>query len=211
MAFLNPSCSFTRFRVRDAIPEEFWPTVPEKLKQFVFHDIDDLPEERAFGWVSFDDMLDTTWSQSQPYKGRFIVFSLRLDTRRIPAAVLKKHYTLALKEEQKRMLELNKKYVARERKRELKEQVILKLRQRFLPIPAEFNVIWSLERNELWFGSTHGKMVDLFMDYFQQSFDLHLEQITPVGLAERSLDEQGMLAVERLEETQFVAYGGDAS
>ena len=210
MAFLNPSCSFTRFRVRDSIPEEFWPTLPEKLKQFAFHDIDELPEERSFGWVSFDDMLDTEWRESQPYKGRFIVFSLRLDTRRIAAAILKKHLAIALKEEQRRMLELNKQYIARERRKEIKEQVILKLRQRCLPVPAEFNVIWSPERNEVWFGSTHGKMIDLFMDYFQQSFELHLEQITPQILAERFLGEDGVVAIDSLEETQFVAYGGEA-
>ena len=209
MSFLSSSCSFTRFQVKDPVASEFWPTVPDKLKQFAFHDIDDIPEERSYGWVSFDDLLDTEWSEAQPYKGSYLVFSLRLDTRRIPAGVIKKHLALALKQERQRIAELNKKFIARERIKEIKEQVILKLRQRFLPVPAEFNVIWAPDKNEIWFASTQGKMIDLFMDYFQQSFELNLEQITPVTLAEKFLDEEGMRTLETLEATQFVVYNGD--
>ncbi|MCR4666780.1 MAG: recombination-associated protein RdgC [Desulfovibrio sp.] len=203
MAFLTSSSSFTRFRVIDAIPEEFWPKVPELLKKYAFHDIDDIPEERSFGWVCFDDMLDTEWRTAQPYKGEYIVFSLRLDTRRIPAGVIKKHLTLAVREELQRLAQFNKKFIARERKKEIKEQVILRLRQRFLPVPAEFNVIWSIKKNEIWFASTQGKMIDLFMDYFQQSFELNLEQITPSILAEVMLDESSLAGLDTLEETRF--------
>ena len=209
MSFLSSSCSFTRFRIKDQIPQEFWPSVPDKLKQFAFHDIDDLPEERSYGWVCFDDMLDTEWTTAQPYKGDYIVFSLRLDTRRIPAAVIKKQLTIALKEERKRLAELNKKFIACERIKEIKEQILLKLKQRFLPVPAEFNVVWSISKNEVWFASTQGKMIDLFMDYFLQTFELNLEQSTPVSIAEHLLDEDKLAGLDRLEETQFVVYDGE--
>ena len=205
MGFLSSSCSFTRFRVKDPIPDGFWDSIPEKLKQFSFHDIDNVPEERSFGWVCFDDMLDSEWVAQSPYKGNYLAFSLRLDTRRIPAGVVKKHLALAIKEELKRLAELNKKFIARERKKEIKEQVMLRLKQRFLPIPAEFNVIWSFDKNEVWFASTQGKMIDLFMDYFSQSFSLHLEQITPVTLASAFLDESTLTRLDTLEETQFAA------
>ena len=103
------------------------------------------------------------------------------------------------------MQEQGKKFISREHKKELKEQVLLRLRQRFLPIPAEFNVIWATDRNEVWFASTQGKMIDLFMEAFLNSFELHLEQITPYSLAETMLDEAAMSRLDRIEATQFAA------
>ena len=84
MSFQKASTSFTRFRIIDDIPADLWASIPEKLRQYAFIDIDDIAEERAFGWTSFDDMLDTEWRQAPPEKGDFLTFSLRLDTRRIP-------------------------------------------------------------------------------------------------------------------------------
>ena len=136
MGFCNASCSFTRFRIIDPIPSELWTQIPDKLRQFAFRDIDDLPEMQAYGWVCFEDMLDSEWRTAPPHKGAYLLFSLRLDTRRIPAAVIKKHLTLALKAEKEKMQEQGKKFNSRERKNELKQQVLIRLLQRFLPIPA---------------------------------------------------------------------------
>ena len=60
MGFCNASCSFTRFRIIDPIPSELWTQIPDKLRQFAFRDIDDLPEMQAYGWVCFEDMLDSS-------------------------------------------------------------------------------------------------------------------------------------------------------
>ena len=188
MGFANNTCSFTRFRIVDPVPAELWTSIEDKLKQFAFMDIDELPEMQSKGWVCFEDMLDTRWRTAPPQKGAYIVFSLRLDTRRIPAAVVKKHLTIALKEEKARISEQGKTFIARERKKEIKEQVMLRLRARFLPIPAEFNVLWATDRNEIWFASTQNSMIDLFMELFLQTFELRLEQITPYTLALTLLD-----------------------
>ena len=205
MGFLNSSCSFTRFKVVDEIPQDFWNKVQELLKQFAFHDIDNVPEQRSFGWVCFDDMLDSEWVTASPYKGNYLVFSLRIDTRRIPAGVIKKHLAIALKEEMARLAAQNKKFISRERKKEIKEQVMLQLRQRFLPVPAEVNVLWNMDGNIVWLASTQRTLVDLFIDYFQTSFGLHLEPLTPFNMASAILDEASLAQLDRLEATQFVA------
>lgn len=203
MAFLNASCSFTRFRITDPIPADLWAQIPDKLRQFAFRDIDDTSDERAWGWVCFDDMLDTHWRTAPPEKGAYYTFSLRQDTRRIPAAVLKKHTAIALREEEARIKEQGKKFVGRERKKELKDQTKLRLLSRFLPIPAEFNVIWSMDSGIIYFASTQSKMCELFMDYFTLTFDLHVEPFTPYSLAATLLDEEGMKRLDALEPTQF--------
>ena len=202
---VSSSISFTRFRIIDPIPSELLTQIPDKLRQFAFRDIDDLPEMQAYGWVCFEDMLDREWRTAPPQKGNYVTFSLRLDTRRIPPAIIKKQLSLALKAEKEKMQAQGKKFISRERKKELKEQVLLRLRQRFLPTPAEFNVVWEPDRNEVWFASTQGKMIDLFMEAFLNSFELHLEQITPYSLAETMLDEAAMSWLDRIEATQFAA------
>ncbi|MBQ7586308.1 MAG: recombination-associated protein RdgC [Desulfovibrionaceae bacterium] len=205
MGFLSSSCSFTRFRIVDEISRDFWQTVPEKLKQFAFHDIDNIPEMRSFGWVSFDDMLDSEWLTASPYKGNYLIFSFRLDTRRIPAGVIKKHFNLALKAEKERIAQQNKNFISRERKKEIKEQVLLTLRQRFLPVPAEFNVLWNLDGNSVWLASTQTSVIDLFLDHFTSTFELDLEPLSPLNLAKTMLNEEGLARLDHLEATQFVA------
>lgn len=190
MGFANASCSFTRFRILDTIPQNLWNEIPERLKKFAFQDIDATTEVQAHGWVAIDDLLDTQWESAPPQKANYIVFSLRFDIRRIPAGVIKKHLQLALKQEMQTIQQQNKQFIARERKKEIKEQVLLRLRQRFLPVPGEFNVLWNTENNEVWFASTQAKMLDLFQELFLQTFDLHLEILTPYSLATSLLDEQ---------------------
>lgn len=205
MGFLNAACSFTRFRIVDPVTTELLNEVPQKLKQFAFRDIDETADEQSFGWVCFEDMLDTQWHTAPPEKGSYLTFTLRLDTRRVPAAVVKKHVSLALRSEMARAKEQGKTYVSRERKKELKEQVLLRLRARFLPIPAEFHVVWSTDANTVWFASTQGKMLDLFTEYFTQTFNLDLEQLTPYSLAIALTDESDAARLDTIEPTCFAA------
>ena len=204
-SFLSASCSITRFKLVDTAPAELLATVPTRLKQFAFQNIDDIPELRAFGWVNFDDMLDADWRTSPPEKGEYFTFSMRVDTRRVPPAVIKKDVRVAIGKEMERIRELGQKFVSRERKKELKEQVILRLRSRFVPVPEEINVAWEVNEGTVWLASTQPKVIDMFTERFTQTFDLHLEQMTPYGLALSMLDEDGAAALDNLEPTNFAA------
>ena len=201
MSFLKTSTSFTRFRITDPVPSTLWNEVIEKLRQNSFRDIDELPEESYHGWTSFEDMLDTLWNTNPVEKGTYLAFSLRLDTRRVPPAVIKKHLALALKQEEANNREQGKKFVSRERKKELKEQVMLRLRMRFLPIPAEFQVVWNTAESVVYFASTQQKMLDMFEELFIRTFDLHLVPLSPYELAVSQLQDPTPL--DTLEPTQF--------
>jgi len=204
MSFLKSSTSFTRFRILDEIPADLWASIPEKLRQFAFLDIDDIAEERSFGWANFDDMLDTEWKLSPPEKGDFLTFSLRLDTRRIPPAVIRKHVRLALRDEEERIKALGKKFIGRERKKEIQEQVKLRLMGRFLPIPAEFQVVWNTRTGRVYFASTQTKMIELFLDLFTRTFDLRLEQLLPYSLALSMFGEEASAKLDAVQSTHFI-------
>ena len=166
------------------VNEEYISNRQEQLKKFkhwVTHEV--LPSIRKHGMYMTDNLLETAIANPD-----FVIGLIQ-----------------NMKAEKEKMQEQGKKFISRERKKELKEQVLLRLRQRFLPIPAEFNVIWATDRNEVWFASTQGKMIDLFMEAFLNSFELHLEQITPYSLAETMLDEAAMSRLDRIEATQFAA------
>ena len=206
MSFLKTSTSFTRFRITDPAPKTLWAEIPDRLRRNSFTDIDELPEERSFGWTSFEDMLDTTWELNPVEKGAYLAFCLRLDTRRVPPGVIKKHLALALKREEAHNREQGRKFISRERKKELREQVMLRLRMRFLPIPAEFHVVWNTAESIVYFASIQQKMLDLFEDLFIRTFDLHLVPLSPYELAVARMQDSPsalLLQLDTLEPTQF--------
>ena len=207
MGFLASSCSFTRFRVTDPVPDGLWAEIPQLLKKGAFLDIDETTDSEADGWVSFDDYLDTTWQAGPPQIGAYIAFSLRVDTRRIPAGVLRKHLVLALKREKAGNEKNGKKFISRERRKELKELVQLSLRRRFLPVPGEFNVIWNTANNENWFASTQEKMLELFAQRFLDTFKLHIEQLTPPDLALSMLGKEYEEAIHDADSVDYTMDG----
>ena len=186
MGFFRSSCSITRFVIA---PEGFSKhsllNLPEKLQQYSFIDIDDTLEERAWGWTNIDDMLDTKWSISPPEKGEYIAFALRLETRRIPPGVLKKHLAIALRKEQMDAQALSNKDKSgyRERRRAIQDSVHRRLLKSFLPIPAIFDVAWNTHTNIVYFASIDTKVIHLFSNYFTLTFDISLVQQTPYNLA----------------------------
>ncbi|MCJ2164108.1 recombination-associated protein RdgC [Pseudodesulfovibrio sp. S3] len=204
MSILSASLGLTRYRIIEEVSNELLQKVPDKLKQFCMVDIDGTADERSFGWTNIDDMLDMNWTQSPPEKADYFAFGLRLDTRRISPAVLKKHNTIALNKELEHNKEQGKNFVSRDRKREVKEQVTLRLRARTLPIPAVFDIIWNPAANRIYLTTTNAKVCALFEDQFTLTFDLHLEPLTPFFMAMDILGEEAAPRLENLDPTIFV-------
>lgn len=208
MGFMSASVGFTRYRiVEDDIPQSLWAEVEDRLKRNAFRDIDASAEERSFGWVSFDNMLDPEFAICPPEKGAYLAFTLRLDTRRIPPAVLKKHVAVAMAEAMRVMREQGKKFLAKEQKAEIRDQVELRLRARSLPIPACFDVLWDTTSQTVYLASTQSKLMELFEELFTHTFGLHLEPMTPYFMALRTLGADRQTELDELEATIF-AQGG---
>ncbi len=204
MSFLSSSVALTRYRIVEDVPSTLYQAVPARLKEWAFRDIDATTDERSFGWTNIDDMLDVGFTQSPPEKAHYLAFSLRLETRRVQPAVFKKHYQIALKAETAKAKEQGKNFLSRDRKRELKEQVELKLRARALPVPAVFNALWNTQNNQVWLDTTNSKARALFEDQFAMTFELHLEPLSPFFLALEMLGEDAAASLENLEPTLFV-------
>lgn len=205
MAILGASASITRFRIVEEVPSDLWPQIPDLLIKHAFKDIDHNADERSWGWVCFDNMLDPDWRTAPPEKAAYFAFSLRLDTRRIPPAVFKKHFALAVAEEERANKEQGRNFVSRDRKKELREQVRLKLLARMLPIPATFDIAWNIEKNLIYFDSTSAKVLEMFSELFTETFDLHLEPLTPFWMGLQLLGEEATERLEQVEEADFTS------
>lgn len=203
MGFLSGSVGFTRYHIVSDIPESLWSEVPDRLERHAFRDIDDNADERSWGWTSFEDFLDTRFAGAPPQKGEFICFALRLDTRRISPAVFKKHYRLAEKDALAKAREAGRKFISREQKQEIKDRVRLSLMARTLPIPAVFEIVWNISHGRVYLNSTQTKLRDLFEDHFTQTFDLHLEMLTPYVLGADILGDEAAAALDDIEDERF--------
>ncbi|MDI3492250.1 MAG: hypothetical protein PWP17_132 [Desulfomicrobiaceae bacterium] len=189
MGFLAGSMSLTRFRlVEDTVEPTVLAEAAERLRRYAFRDIDNTAEERSFGWVAFGNMLDTSFENEPVDLGDYLVFALRLDTRRVPAAVFKKHVTVAMGQALAAAKAEGKKFLSKDEKLEIRERVALALRARFLPIPAIFQVVWNVRRHHVYLASVHPKVIDLFHEMFTQTFGLHLEPMDPYFSARALLD-----------------------
>jgi DNA recombination-dependent growth factor C len=199
----------TRYRiVEEDIPSSLWHEVEDRLKRNAFRDIDGSAEERSFGWVSFNNMLDPEFALCPPEKGPYLTFTLRLDTRRIPPAVLKKHVAVAMNQAMQAMREQGKKFLTKEQKAEIRDQIELRLRARTLPIPACFDVIWDTNRQRVYIASTQSKLTELFEELFTHTFGLHLEPLTPYFLALDTIGAGRRAELDEFEPTVF-AVGGE--
>ncbi|NMC49074.1 MAG: hypothetical protein GYA47_06575 [Desulfovibrio sp.] len=205
MALLSASGSFTRYTIVGDVPDAVLRDPVDRLKRYAFQDIDATADERSFGWVSFEDMLDAHFASAPVQKAHYLLFSLRLDTRRISPAVFKKHLRMAMDAERQTGKEGGRAFVTKDRRTEIAEQVKLRLMAKSLPIPAVFEAVWNVDTHEVLLNSTNAKVRNLFEDLFTLTFELHLTPMTPFFLAERLLGEPRRGELEGLEPSPFAA------
>ena len=203
MGILSASGSFTRYAIVEPVTGQLVSELPDRLVRSAFRDIDQTTDERSFGWVCLEDWLDSRWLSAPPEKAHDLAFTLRLDTRRISPAVMKKHLILALKAEKEALKSQGKGFLTKDRKMELKDQVRLKLMSRALPVPAVTDVVWNLRTQRVLLASTNSKLRNLFEDLFTLNFELHLEPLTPYFLARRLVDQALAARLDDLEPSPF--------
>ena len=199
MGILSSSVSLTRYRIVEKVPDELVNEVPQRLKSNAFREIDQTSDERSFGWVCFDDLLDNKWHTASPHKSHYLAFALRLDTRRIAPAVMKKYLRLALEEARREQESRGRKKVTRDQKAEIKDRVKQSLMSKTLPVPAVFDVVWDVSSHLVYLGSVSPKVRQLFEDQFTQSFELSLEPQTPYFLAVNLVEEHEKKLLDEVE------------
>ena len=98
MSLMKSSFPLTVYRAKSSTLASI---TSDRIRQFAFRSIDNLPDEKGYGFVNADDMFDLDWHTSE--KGHYVTFGFRVDVRKIPSIILKKHLNEMLKEERERL------------------------------------------------------------------------------------------------------------
>ena len=163
--------SITQFAVTGELPaKDQFDWFSKKLADRGFQSIENSTEESAEGWTLVDKPDDVEFSvPSDFWRDNYVVFSLRKDQRKIPAAVLKSH---AGREEGAFLAQNpNLRRTPKHKREEIKEQVQLRLLTKCLPVPSSVDVVWDQKNCVLTLFSLGTKVIERFEDLFRKTFE----------------------------------------
>lgn len=138
-------------------------------------------EGRARGWISFDHLLDIEFSREKNVRGSYVVFGLRVDTRRVPPAIYKAHCVLELKATQEA---LGVAKVPLTERRDIRRRIKEQLLNETTPASKAIGIVWHIRKRRLYVMSTSRQILNDVADLFDRSFELSLEERNPstIGL-----------------------------
>ena len=197
MSLLQGTLSLRRFLVLGPVPAE--QELMEGLRQDQFRPFEDGLEEERLGWCDWRNPLITPPDEGWVSQERFAIFALRLDTRRVPAALLKAHVDLRL---QKLMKEKDLAFIGKEARISLQDEVKADLLRRVLPTPKVVEVAWDLKGGVLWTTASSSKTQSALTGLFMKSFGCELQPLAPLLLAGRlapRLPVESLMALDPFE------------
>lgn len=202
MGLMKGTAGFVRFSVEGDLPDEnIWDFIAERITAFSFKDIDDTYDEDSLGWVSISNMFDTEFDYASYAAGNYVTLSMRLDERKVSAAIVKK---FVAKEEERIKKEKEIPKISRSMRVEIKERIENELMRKAPPMPSVFDLCWNLEDSTLLFFSTNKKAQALLEDLFKETFGLTIMQQIPYLCGEHLLDEEEADRLARITPDIFV-------
>ncbi|MSN27022.1 MAG: exonuclease [Geobacter sp.] len=163
--------SVTQFSIAGDIPkDDQFQWFSQKLAGRGFQSIENSSDESSEGWTHVDRPDDAHFeTPSDFWRDNYVVFSLRKDQRKIPAAVLKSH---AAREEGAFLAQHpNLRRTPKNKREEIKELVQMRLLTKCLPVPSSVDVVWDQKSNILNLYSLGTKVIERFEDVFRKSFE----------------------------------------
>lgn len=197
MSLLQGTLSLRRFLVLGPIPDE--KELLGGLEQDHFRPFEDGTEEERVGWCDWRNPLIAPPEKDWVSQERFAIFGLRLDTRRVPATLLKAHVDLRL---QKLMKEKDLAFIGKEARISLQDEVKVELLKKVLPTPKVVEVAWDLKGGVLWTTASSSKTQGALTGLFMKSFGCELQPLAPLLLAGRlapHLPVEALMALDPLD------------
>ena len=181
MGLFSGSASYIRYRITGDVPDAVKPFALEKLQWHAFNEIDPgTLTDKSIGWVSAENMSLTKFDDMHFAKDPYLVFALRIDTRRVPPIALR---AAVLREEIKAREQSGYDRLNKKQKMDIRDEQTQRLLKKALPLPAVYDVCWNTGANEVLFFSTSKKANEEFVSFFFRAFDLKLKAKTPAVLA----------------------------
>jgi DNA recombination-dependent growth factor C len=201
MSFISGSVSFIRFGVEGDLPENVYDFIDDRIRSFSFRDIDDSTDEYSIGWVSVANMFDMDFRYASYLNGDYVTLAMRIDERKVSPAVLKK---FVQKEEERVKIEKQIPKISRTLKAEIKERVRSELTRKAIPIPAVYDLCWSLSESNIICFTTNKKIHAILEDFFKDCFGLTIVQQIPYIIAEHLVSEDEVARLATITPDIFV-------
>ena len=201
MGLLSRNATFVRYSVEGELPDKFWEFAAERITQYAFQDIDDTFDEYSIGWVSIDNMFDSSFAHASYAVGDYIVLSLRIDERKVSKTLLQK---FSLKEEERLKKEKQIPRINRSQRVRIKEDVRLQLVKKSLPLPSVYDLCWNLADNTVLFFSISAKAQSVLEDFFKECFGVTIMLQVPYLAAAHLLDVSQQERLQELHPDIFV-------
>ncbi len=183
MGALTGSITTTAYYVDGALPDAYEASFVEALNQRRFKEIDlNLDADESVGWVNLNDPFDAELSIEKLKVNHYLVVGLRQDLIRIPAAAFRLHLRRAV---QDYLDAKGKERATKAEQEESRDHLEKTLRRKVMPAIKVHEIVWNLQRGEVWFFSSNKRMNELFTDLFAETFGLPLIPRNPYSRLER--------------------------
>lgn len=169
---LKGNVSFTVF-MPEKVPENI-EKAREALAGNAFQKLDptDLRNE-SVGWVDAQLCFDSE-NFSSLLHDNFFVFALREDKYSFTAAQLRPYLEEA---EFVFKRENNLEYIAAQQKKEIKEQVVRRMKSNSYPKTTITEVSWDMDSRQIYLFSQSSTTINKFTDIFEKSFEISINQV----------------------------------
>lgn len=194
MSLLAGSLTAARFLVLGPVPSEN--AMGLQLDADRFRPFEDGLEEERLGWCDWRNPLLTPPDPDWMIQDRFALFSLRVDTRRVPATILKAHVELRA---QRIIEEKDPKGLGREARNSLQDEVKAELLQKVSPTTKVYGVAWDLKGGQLWTTAASAMASGALLGLFMKTFGCELQPMAPLVLAARVAPHVGLDALLALD------------
>ena len=176
MGFLKGTLTFSRFSILKKAPEDSAEIFDRQIKAFAFRDFFPAEAEKNLGWTCIEDVLDTEFAYARYGFGDYRLFTLRIDRRLVPSALMK----IRCLEGERRFLSENKaKKLYKDQREAIRDSVRIELLKYAQPVPSFFEVCWAPGAETVLFSNLTPKIVQEFLDLFKESFGIILQPYQP--------------------------------
>jgi DNA recombination-dependent growth factor C len=201
MGLLSSSTSISRFRIKGEVPPDYKERYPLQIRRYSFRYLDEGSiDERSVGWVSMQDVWDNKFKAEEFFKDSLIALSLRVDVRKPPPSALKYYCQQAEADEKAR---LNKKFLSKTERKQIRERVYLQLLKRAIPRTSAYDMIWNLKTGRVLFSSLNNNLCGEFAELFKKTFGISLIPLFPYTIAQNQLTEEQLKLVDQTRPYSF--------
>lgn len=157
----------------------------ENLKANAFSYKKLKPDDENQGFAVMGNELSSDFNLDNSIFGKYVLFSLRKDVKKIQRTLLNLHVKERIKE---RLKELEADTISQKQKGEIKNEVLEELNQNTPESIQILQVIIDTARKEVFISSTSDKMVESVEVLFNKAFGIKLIEANSMATAQNLLD-----------------------